>query len=45
MARRKILKFVGLGPVKHTIVGAVEAGDKPRRRWLDKIRALGVAGA
>ncbi|EQB10830.1 MULTISPECIES: NAD(P)H-dependent oxidoreductase [Sphingobium] len=41
---RNILKFVGISPVKRTIVGEVEAGDRKRQRWLDKIEALGAAG-
>jgi len=43
--QRNILNFVGLAPVKRTIVGSVESGGRHRRRWLEKIRALGAAGA
>jgi putative NADPH-quinone reductase len=39
---RNILKFVGIGLVKHTIVGCAEAGDTERRRWLKRIEALGA---
>lgn len=42
---RNILKFVGFAPVRRTIVGAVESGDTHRARWLEKIEALGAAGA
>ena len=42
---RNILKFVGIDPVRHSIVGPVEAGSKQRLRWLRKIEALGAAGA
>lgn len=43
--QRNILKFVGISPVKRTIIGAVESSDKHRRRWLEKVEALGAAGA
>lgn len=42
---RNILKFVGIAPVKRTIIGAVESGDPHRRRWLKKVEVLGAAGA
>lgn len=41
---RNILKFVGISPVRHTIIGAVESGDAQRRHWLEKIESLGAAG-
>lgn len=41
---RNILKFVGVSPVKRTIIGAVEAGAKHRLRGLQKVKALGAAG-
>lgn len=43
--QRNILKFVGLAPVKRTIVGSVESGDKHRQRWIEKIETLGAAGS
>jgi putative NADPH-quinone reductase len=42
---RNILKFVGVSPVRRTIIGSVEASDKHRRRWLETVAALGAAGA
>lgn len=42
---RNILKFVGVSPVRRTIVGAVESGEKHRLCWLEKVEALGAAGA
>ncbi len=40
--RRNILKFVGLGPVRETLFGMIEAvGDEKRRKWLDQMRRLG----
>ena len=42
---RNILKFVGIAPVRRTIIGAVASSDRHRQRWLEKVEALGVAGA
>lgn len=42
--RRSIFEFVGIKPVRETVIGMVEglkAGDL--RRWLDRMRALGAA--
>jgi len=42
--RRNIFEFVGIKPVRETVIGMVEglkAGDL--RRWLDRMRALGAA--
>ena len=42
---RNILKFVGIGPVAETLIGLVETvSGESRRKWLDKLRALGAAG-
>lgn len=41
---RNILNFVGIAPVRRTIIGGVEDGDDKRRRWLGKVEALGAAG-
>ena len=42
---RNILGFVGIGPIRETLVGMVEAcGDAKRRQWLEKLQALGRAG-
>ena len=38
---RNILGFVGIKPVKETLIGAVETcGSAQRRKWLDKLAAL-----
>lgn len=42
---RNILKFVGIGPVRRTIIGAVASSAAHRLRWLEKVRKLGAAGA
>jgi putative NADPH-quinone reductase len=43
---RNILGFVGIAPVNETLIGSVEAADgAARRRWLDKLRALGRGAA
>lgn len=43
---RNILKFVGLGPIRETLFGSVEAVDAPKReKWLKKVRGLGRDGA
>lgn len=39
---RNILRFCGLGPVRHTIIGMVDGGWTPRARYLDDMRALGA---
>lgn len=41
---RNILKFVGISPVRRTIIGSVEAGARQRERWLEQVEALGAAG-
>lgn len=38
---RNILKFVGIKPVAHSIVGNVEGDHEHRQRWLDQMHALG----
>ncbi len=44
--RRGILGFVGVRPVRETLIGSVEAmSDTARRRWLDTMRQLGRDGA
>jgi putative NADPH-quinone reductase len=41
---RNILGFVGIAPVRETLIGLVETcGDAKRGRWLEKMRALGRA--
>lgn len=39
--RRNILEFVGIKPVRLTIVGNVEVSDRLRRKWLAKVERLG----
>lgn len=39
--KRNVLNFVGIAPVRETIIGAVETADC--RRWLSKVQALGQA--
>jgi putative NADPH-quinone reductase len=42
---RNLLRFVGIAPVRHTIIGSVDAcGAAARARWLKAIEALGRAG-
>ncbi len=41
---RNILRFVGIKPVRETVIGMVEGKDPAvRERWLAKMRALGAA--
>lgn len=42
---RNVLRFVGIRPVARTIIGSVAADAGHRRRWLEKMAALGAAGA
>jgi putative NADPH-quinone reductase len=42
---RNILKFCGIGPVRSSLIGMVEAGDgRQRAKWLVKMCGLGKAG-
>jgi putative NADPH-quinone reductase len=41
---RNILGFVGIGPIRETLIGGVEASAARRERWLAKLRALGARG-
>jgi putative NADPH-quinone reductase len=41
---RNILRFAGINPVHHTIIGRVEASEDNRQRWLEDIRLLGFEG-
>jgi putative NADPH-quinone reductase len=42
---RNILGFCGIGPIKESLIGMIEAPDKAKReRWLAKMRTLGGAG-
>jgi putative NADPH-quinone reductase len=41
--KRNILYFVGIKPVRTTLIGSIEAiDDQARTRWLEKIRLLGA---
>jgi putative NADPH-quinone reductase len=41
--KRNILHFVGVGPVKISLIGMVEGKAETRRQWLAKMQALGKA--
>ena len=42
---RNILGFVGIGPIRETLIGMVEtSGAAKREKWLEKLHALGRAG-
>ncbi|HSW14085.1 MAG TPA: NAD(P)H-dependent oxidoreductase [Solimonas sp.] len=39
--QRNILGFVGIHPVRSSLVGSVEGSARHRTRWLERMRALG----
>ena len=39
---RNILQFVGIGPIRSTVIGSIEADPDRRQQWLDEVRSLGV---
>ena len=42
---RSILAFIGVRPIRETLIGMVEsASEKRRKAWFDKLRALGERG-
>lgn len=41
---RNILRFVGIRPVDHLLIGNVEGDAGDREAWLDKLSALGKEG-
>ena len=42
---RSILRFVGIKPIKETLIGMIGAADEAKRKaWLQKLRALGCKG-
>jgi len=42
---RNILGFVGIGPIRETLIGLVESCSAAKReKWLEKLHALGRAG-
>jgi putative NADPH-quinone reductase len=43
---RNILGFCGIGPIKESLIGIIEAGDSAHReKWLAKMRKLGRDGS
>lgn len=41
--RRNVLAFVGIAPVRDTVIGMVDGlGEAGVRRWCDRLRALGA---
>jgi putative NADPH-quinone reductase len=44
--KRSILGFCGVRPIRTTLLGGIETvSDARRRRWLEKVRALGQKAA
>jgi len=42
---RNVLKFVGIGPIRETLFGMVDAADAAKHaRWLETMRRLGERG-
>jgi putative NADPH-quinone reductase len=40
--RRSLLGFVGIAPVRFTVIGLIEAGGtRCHQKWLDRVRGLG----
>jgi putative NADPH-quinone reductase len=42
---RNVLRFCGVGPIRETLIGRVEAKPAVRERWLEKMRDLGRSAA
>ena len=43
--KRSILGLCGIGPIRETLIGMIEASDNTaREKWLVKMRALGGEG-
>lgn len=42
---RNVLRFVGIAPVHHTIIGSVEKSQRHRSAWLRRVRRLGSRAA
>ena len=38
---RNVLKMIGFGSIRHSLIGMVEGSAGHRERWLDRIRELG----
>ena len=46
LLERNILRFVGIAPVRRTVIGMVEGkSPRPRQRWLDLLERLGRRAA
>jgi putative NADPH-quinone reductase len=42
---RNILGFCGIGPIRESLIGTIEApNDEQRRRWLSRMRTFGAEG-
>ena len=41
---RHILRFVGIGPIRETLIGAAGGDAQARTRWLELLHALGRQG-
>ncbi len=42
---RSLLGFIGVRPIRETLIGMVESASEARRKaWLDKLRTLGAKG-
>lgn len=41
--KRNILRFAGFGPIRTSLIGMVESSSSKRRKWLDRMAALGEA--
>lgn len=41
---RSILGFCGIGPIRETLIGMVEADAGKRAKWLQRLQALGEQG-
>lgn len=42
---RNVLRFVGVGPIRHTLIDMIEAKDPAKRaKWLKQIRLIGRTG-
>lgn len=42
---RNVLRFVGIGPIRETLIGGVEASPDQRAKFIAKMQAFGSAGA
>ena len=41
IVKRNILGFAGIGPIRSSLIGLVEASGEKRERWLERMHALG----